>query len=177
MRKQKRRARLPETPVNHRIRASEIRLIDADGNQIGVMHPKKALAIAQEKGLDLVEVVSDSKPPVCRILDYGKYKYEQSKREKAKKRSDKMVTKEIKFRPSTAEHDYQFKKRHAEKFLLSGSKTILTMRFRGRQIAHPELASNMLKRMAGELSEISEILSPPKMQERTMSMVLAPKSP
>jgi translation initiation factor IF-3 len=162
--------------VNQRIRARKIRLIDVDGNQIGIMHPKEALKIARQKGLDLIEVVRDANPPVCKIMDYGKYKYEQSKREKAKRQSDKIVTKEIKLRPSTAEHDYQFKKKHAKEFLLSGANTILTMRFRGRQITHPELGRKMLKRMAHELSEISKVLSPPKKQGRTMSMVLAPKS-
>lgn len=175
MRTPNRHVRVPRR-VNHRIRAREIRLIDVDGNQIGIMHPKKALSIAKQKELDLIEVVRDANPPVCRIMDYGKYKYEQSKREKAKRQSKKIVTKEIKLRPSTAEHDYQFKKQHAKEFLLSGAKTILTMRFKGRQITHPELARKMLKRIADELSEISEVISPPKMQGRTMLMVLAPKS-
>jgi translation initiation factor IF-3 len=176
MRKQNRRVRVPNTRVNHRIRAREIRLIDVDGNQIGIMPPKKALKIARQRGLALVEVSPDAHPSVCRIMDYGKYKYEQNKREKAKRQSKKTVTKEIKLRPSTAEHDYQFKKRHAKKFLLSGAKTIFTIRFRGRQITHPELARKMLKRIADELSSISEVLSPPKLQGRTMSMVLTPKS-
>ena len=175
--RKKHRTRAPRIPFKERILArKKIRLVDVDGNQIGIMHPKKALSIARQKGLALVEVAHNANPPVCRIMDYGKYKYERSKREKAKRQSQRTVTKEIKLRPSTAEHDYQFKKRHAEEFLLSGAKTIFTVRFKGRQITHPELGGKMLKRMANELSGISEVLSPPKMKGRIMSMVLAPKS-
>lgn len=171
-----RRTFVPRVRVNNRIRARKIRLIDADGNQIGEMHPKQALSIAKKEGLDLVEVSPNAKPPVCKIMDYGKYKYEQSKREKAKRQSQKTVTKEIKLRPSTASHDYQFKKQHAEKFLRSGARVLFTMRFKGRQVTHPEFGRKMLRRMANELSEISEIVSPPKRRGYTMSMTLAPSS-
>jgi translation initiation factor IF-3 len=153
-----------------------VRLIDVNGDQIGIIHPKKALNIAKEQGLDLIEVAPNADPPVCRIMDYGKYKYEQSIREKAKRQSQKTKTKEIKLRPATAEHDYQFKKKHAKEFLLSGAKVILTVMFRGRQRAHPELGSNMLKRMISELAEVGEALSQPRMKGYNMSVVLVPKS-
>lgn len=162
--------------VSRILTRKEIRLIDVDGDQIGIMNPKKAFSIAQEKGLDLVEVAPNADPPVCRIVDYGKYRYKQSKREKAKRQSQKSKTKEIKLRPATAEHDYQFKKQQAEEFLLSDAKVILTIRFKGRQVTHPELGREMLKRMAKELSEIGEVVSPPKMRGYNMSMVLAPNS-
>lgn len=170
------RTRVPPTRINHRIRAKEIRLIDGDGNQIGLMPPREALSLARKDGLDLVEVSPNAKPPVCRIMDYGKYKYEQNKRERIKRQSGKTVTKEIKLRPMTAEHDYQFKKRHAEEFLLAGAQIIFTMRFKGRQVTHPELGQKVLQRMADELSGISKMLSPPKRQGYTMSMILTPKS-
>jgi translation initiation factor IF-3 len=160
-----------------RIRAyPAVRLIDVDGNQIGVIHPDKALTVAREKGLDLVEVAPNSDPPVCRIMDYGKYKYEKNIREKARRQSQKTRTKEIKLRPATAEHDYQFKKQHARDFLLSGAKVILTVMFRGRQMAHPELGAKMLKRMVSELTDVGEALSQPKMNGPNMSVVLVPRS-
>ena len=153
-----------------------VRLIDVDGDQIGIIHPEKALTIAKEKGLDLIEVAPNAEPPVCRIMDYGKYKYEQSIRAKARRQSQKTKTKEIKLRPATAEHDYQFKKQHAEEFLLSGAKVILTVMFRGRQMAHPELGAKMLKRMARELTDVGEVLSQPKLRGYNMSVILVPRS-
>ena len=155
----------------------EVRLIDVNGDQIGVMNPREALSIAQQRGLNLVEVAPNAYPPVCRIVDYGKYKYKQSKREKAKRQNQKSAkAKQIKLRPATAEHDYQFKKRNAEEFLLSGAKVIFTMVFKGRQRAHPEIGREMLKRMAGDLSKVGEVSSPPKMKGYSMSIVLAPRS-
>jgi translation initiation factor IF-3 len=151
-------------------------LIDVDGDQIGIMQPNEALSIANEKGFDLIEVAPNAKPPVCRIMDYGKYKYKQSIRAKARRQSQKTQTKEIKLRPATAEHDYQFKKQHAKKFLISGAKVILTVMFRGRQRSHPELGRNMLKRMAKELSDVGEVLSQPRMKGYNMSMILVPRS-
>jgi translation initiation factor IF-3 len=151
-------------------------LIDVDGDQIGIMQPNEALSIANEKGFDLIEVAPNAKPPVCRIMDYGKYKYKQSIRAKARRQSQKTQTKEIKLRPTTAEHDYQFKKQHAKKFLISGAKVILTVMFRGRQRSHPELGRNMLKRMAKELSDVGEVLSQPRMKGYNMSMILVPRS-
>jgi translation initiation factor IF-3 len=143
---------------------------------MGIMDPREALSIAKQKELDLVEVAPRAKPPVCRIVDYGKYKYKQSKREKAKKRSHNLKTKEIRIRPAIAEHDYEFKKQHAEEFLRSGDNVMLTIRFRGRERAHPELGRELLKRMSKELSDIGEIMSPPKMNGYNMSMVMTPVS-
>jgi translation initiation factor IF-3 len=141
------------------------------------MNPKEALSIANQKGLDLIEVAPNANPPVCKIVDYGKYKYKQSKREKARRQQQSAEKqKEIKLRPATAEHDYQFKKRHAEDFLRSGAKTTLTVMFRGRERTHPELGRELLDRMADELSEFGEIISPPKMRGYNMSMVMGPRS-
>ena len=171
MRRQRDRGR-----VSRILARREVRLIDVNGDQIGVMNPREALSIAQQRGLNLVEVAPNANPPVCRIVDHGKYKYKQSKREKTKRRSQKSITKQIKLRPATAEHDYQFKKRNAEEFLLSGAKVIFTMVFKGRQRAHPELGREMLRRMAKDLSGVGEVSSSPKMKGYSMSMVLAPRS-
>jgi translation initiation factor IF-3 len=164
--------------LSHILAHPAVRLIDVDGDQIGIINPKKALTIAREKELDLIEVAPNADPPVCRIVDYGKYKYKQSKREKARKQSQnsKTKTKEIKLRPATAEHDYQFKKQHAEEFLLSGAKVILTVMFKGRQRTHPELGAKMLRRMIKELSGVGEALSRPKMNGYHMSVVMIPRS-
>jgi translation initiation factor IF-3 len=140
------------------------------------MHPKKALDIAEQEGLDLVEVAPNADPPVCRIVDYGKYKYKQQKREKAKKHSQEQKTKEIRFRPAIGEHDYEFKKQHVEDFLSSGHAVKLTIRFRGRERTHPELGGQLLRRMSQDLSDVGEVMSPPKMMGYSMSMVMTPAS-
>jgi translation initiation factor IF-3 len=172
LRRQKDRGR-----VSRILARKEVRLIDSNGDQIGIIDPKEALSIAQQRGLNLVEVAPNANPPVCRIVDYGKYKYKQSKRQKAKKQNQNSAKpKQIKLRPATAEHDYQFKKRNAEEFLLSGAKVTFTMVFKGRQRAHPELGRQMLGRMAGDLSEVAEVSSPPKMKGYSMSMVLTPRA-
>jgi len=171
LRRQGRRSR-----VSHILSHREVRLIDVDGGQIGIMDPRGALSIAERKRLDLVEVAPGADPPVCRIVDYGKYKYRQSKREKAKKHSQNSKTKEIRLRPAIAEHDYEFKKQHAEEFLRSGDKVMLTIRFRGRERTHPELGRDLLKRMSKELSDIAEVMSPPRIRGYNMSMVIAPIS-
>lgn len=155
---------------------SKIRLIGVDGGQIGIMEPREALSIAKEKGLELMEVAPNADPPVCRMVDYGKYKYRQSKREKAIKQNQKTKTKEIKLRPAIAEHDFQFKKRNAESFLLSDARLKLTIMFRGRQRAYPELGKDLLNRMSDELSDFGEIISPPKMEGYNMSMMMGPKT-
>lgn len=174
---QKNRARMPLVSQRRRILARQkVRLIDVDGDQIGVVHPKEALSIAQQKGLDLVEVAPDAHPPVCRIVDYSKYRYEQSKQEKARRQSHKSKTKEIKLRPAIAEHDYEFKKQHAEEFLRSGDKVMLTIVFKGRERTHPELGRQLLKRMSDELSDIGEVVSPLKMRGYSMYIVMAPIS-
>lgn len=158
------------------LRRQEVRLIDVDGGQIGVMNPEKALSIAEGKGLDLVEVAPKADPPVCRIVDYGKHKYRLSKREKAKKQGQKAKAKVITLSPTIAEHDYQLKKRQAEQFLLSGAKVTIAIFFKGRQRVHPELGRKLLRQMSKELSEAGEVLSPPKMIGYKMSMIMVPRS-
>lgn len=154
-----------------------VRVIDTDGEQIGIMEPKNALSIAQEKGLDLVEVAPQADPPVVRIIDYGKYKYRQSKREKARKRSQRSEkTKQIKLGPSTAEHDYEFKMEHGREFLESGANTLFTIVFRGRQLSHPELGKRILERLADDLKDVGAVVSPPQLKGYNMSMILGPKS-
>lgn len=163
--------------VNERIRASEVLVIDPDGQKLGVMDVKKALEIAQnEYGLDLVEVAPNAKPPVCRIMDYGRWKYEQEQKlKKAKKHQQQIVIKELKIRPKIGEHDLQVKLKHAREFLLKGQKVKFTLRFRGREIVHQDLALKLLERIAEELSEISVIEAKPRMEGRFLVMMLAPK--
>lgn len=152
-------------------------LISSDNEQLGEMSAYEAMDRAQEVGLDLVEVSPNAKPPVCKIMDYGKFQYEKSKRAKeAKKNQAKVVVKEIQFRSDTAEHDYQFKKRHVEEFLSSGWKVRATVRFRGREMLHTNLGRNMLQRLAGDVVDIGEIELAPRMESRVMFMILTPKS-
>ena len=141
------------------------------------MSPREAMQRAEEIGLDLVEVSPNAKPPVCKIMDYGKYQYEKNKRAReARKKQTKVVLKGMQFRPDTAEHDYQFKKRHVEDFLKNGWKVRATVRFRGREMLHTDLGSNLLSRLKDELEEIADVEQPPRMETRIMSMILAPKS-
>ena len=134
--------------VNERIRVREIRVIDDTGQQLGIMPPPQALAIAKQKGLDLVEISPTAVPPVCRIMDFGKYQYQEQKRTReAKKHQKVIVVKEIKFRPKVDEHDYQFKKKHIERFLEDGDKVKATIFFRGREMAHPEIGRRILERL------------------------------
>ena len=152
-------------------------LIDEENNQVGVMTPREAMNRAEEVGLDLVEVSPNAKPPVCKIMNYGKYQYEKNKRAKeARKKQSKIVLKEIQFRPDTAEHDYQFKKRHVEDFLKNGWKVRATVRFRGREMLHTELGRNMLSRLEEDVAELAEVEQPAKMETRVMTMLLTPKS-
>lgn len=151
-------------------------LIDDEGEKLGVMTPDEALAHAEERGLDLVEVAPKANPPVCKIMDYGKYRYEQSKRAKtAKKRQKSVKIKEIRMRPKIAEHDFQFNKRHAEDFLKKGAKTKVIVTFWGREITHTDIGRDKLQRMASELEEVGEIEQAPKMEGRNMVMILTPK--
>ena len=141
------------------------------------MSPREAMQRAEEVGLDLVEVSPNAKPPVCKIMDYGKYQYEKNKRAReARKKQTKVVLKGMQFRPDTAEHDYQFKKRHVEDFLKNGWKVRATVRFRGREMLHTDLGSNLLSRLKDELEDIADVEQPPRMETRIMSMILAPKS-
>jgi translation initiation factor IF-3 len=162
--------------VNERIRARSIRLIGADGEQIGVMSAEEGLKLAREQELDLVEVAPTASPPVCRIMDYGKYKYEQSKRAKeAKKHQHVIVVKEMKFRPKTEEHDYQFKLKHVRKFLTDGNKAKITVRFRGREMAHTDRGRKMLGKLVQDTQDISSVEQQPRLEGRQMTLVLAPK--
>lgn len=160
------------------IRVPEVRVIGQEGAQLGVILTPDALQMAEEQGLDLVEVAPNEKPPVCRIMDYGKYKYQQSKRlQQAKKKQKVILVKEIKLRPKTEEHDYNFKSQHVRRFLQDGHKAKVTIVFRGREMAHTELGRRILDRMAGELEDVSTIEQTPKQEGRNLAMVLSPRSP
>lgn len=164
------------TFINENIRASEVRVIDSDGTQLGIMKTREAIQIAAEKGFDLVLVASNSVPPVCKIIDYGKYKYHLSKKQQESKKHQKIVkVKEIKMRPKIEDHDYQFKTAHIIRFLSDGNKAKVTIMFRGREMIHPHLGKDILERVASQLKDISEVEQPPKMEGRRMSMVLTPK--
>lgn len=162
--------------MNDEIRSSEVRLIDAEGRQLGVVSIFEAQKISGEANLDLVEVSPDAKPPVCRIMDYGKYKFQLSKRKAAAKKKQKQIQiKEIKIRPGTEEADYQVKLRNIIKFLEHGDKAKVTVRFRGREMSHPELGMQLLQRMIADLNEYAVIEQHPKFEGRQIVMVLGPK--
>ncbi|HEX2092306.1 MAG TPA: translation initiation factor IF-3 [Longimicrobiaceae bacterium] len=164
-----------KTRVNRQIRISPVRVISTDGEQLGILPIERALEIAEEQGLDLVEVAPLARPPVCRIMDYGKFKYEeQRKAREARKKQHHVQLKEVKMRPGIEDHDFDFKTRHARRFLEEGNKVKLTMMFRGRQMAHPELGRQVLDRVSGLLADISKVESQPQMEGRSMTMVLAP---
>jgi translation initiation factor IF-3 len=151
-------------------------LIDAEGAQLGVVSILEAKRISEEAGLDIVEVSPEAKPPVCRIMDYGKYKFQMSKRKAAAKKKQKQIQiKEIKLRPATEEADYQVKLRNIMKFLENGDKTKVTIRFRGREMSHPELGMQLLHRMVAELVELGIVEQHPKFEGRQIVMVLGPK--
>ena len=164
-----------DTRINDRIRARQVRLIGSDGTQFGVKTLPEALQIAREQGLDLVEVAAAADPPVCKIMDHGKYKYEQDQRRKeSKRKASNVVIKEMKFRPKIDGHDYTTKMKHVERFLEEGSKVKLTIMFRGREMAHPELGRRILERVAEQVGELAIIESAPKQDGRNMTMVLNP---
>jgi translation initiation factor IF-3 len=164
-----------KTRINERIRVPEVRLINEKGEQIGVLKTDAALKYAQERGLDLVEVAADSRPPVCRVLDYSKYKYEQSLKAKQSRKHQQTITiREIKFRPKIAQHDYDTKKGHVERFLRHHDKVKVTIMFRGREREHPERGRDMLLKLAGELQELGTIEQTPLLDGRNMTMVLGP---
>lgn len=151
-------------------------MIGADGQQLGIMPVEEALAAAEAQGLDLVEVAPSARPPVVRIMDYGKYKYEQARKAReARKKQHQIQVKEVKFRPGIEPHDFEFKVRHARRFLMEGNKVKATMMFRGRQVAHPEFGREVLNRVAEALADVGRVESEPTMEARTMTMVLAPK--
>lgn len=157
------------------IRVPQVRVIDSEGNQLGVMPTSEALSKAEGAGLDLVEVSANAAPPVCRIMDYGKYKYQLSKKAKdAKKKQTVIHLKEIKLRSKTEEHDFQFKLRNIKRFLSEGDKVKVTIVFKGREITHTDLGMEMLKRVAAEIKDMATIEYAPKLEGRTMIMVVAP---
>jgi len=163
------------TRINERIRVPEVRLIDDEGQQIGVLKTPDALAFAQERDLDLVEVAPEARPPVCRVLDYSKYKYEQAQKVKqARKHQQQITVREIKFRPKIAEHDYDTKKHHVERFLRHKDKVKVTIMFRGREVTHPERGTAILDRLAEELSELGVVEQRPMQEGRNMTMMMAP---
>jgi translation initiation factor IF-3 len=163
------------TRINDRIRVPEVRLIGEDGNQIGVVKTDEALRYAQERDLDLVEVAPDARPPVTRVLDYSKYRYEQSQKQKAARKHQQQVTiREIKFRPKIAQNDYDTKKGHVTRFLRGKDKVKITIMFRGREVTHPERGTALLDKLAGELSDIAVVEQAPVQDGRNMTMLLAP---
>ena len=163
------------TRVNQQIRISPVRVIDSDGEQLGILPIERALEIAGESGMDLVEVAPTARPPVCRIMDYGKFKYEEQRKARdARKKQHHVQIKEVKMRPGIEDHDFEFKTRHARRFLEEGNKVKVTMMFRGRQMTHPELGREVLNRVVEEVSDLAKVEMPPTMEARSMTMVLAP---
>jgi len=163
------------TRINERIRVPEVRLIDEHGDQVGVMKTDDALRYAQDRDLDLVEVAPEARPPVCRVLDYSKYKYEQAQKLKqARKHQQQITIREIKFRPKIAENDYNTKKGHVERFLRHKDKVKITIMFRGREVTHPERGVMILDRLAEELAELATVEQRPLQDGRNMTMMLGP---
>lgn len=163
--------------INRNIRAKEVRVIDPDGNQIGIIPTYKAIAVANDFGLDLVEISPNATPPVCKIMDYGRYKYELTKkRQEAKKKQTTFQLKEIKVRPKTGEHDLNTKIGHIKKFINRKDKVKVTVIFRGREITLTHMGRELLNRIAEEIEEIAMVEQPPKLEGRSMMMVLSPKS-
>ncbi|MBA2575443.1 MAG: translation initiation factor IF-3 [Euzebyaceae bacterium] len=164
-----------EPRINERILEPQVRLIGADGEQVGITPLAEALRRARERDLDLVEVAANARPPVCRIMDYGKYKYTEAlKAKEARRRQSHIVVKEMKMRPKIDRHDYGTKARHVERFLREGSKVKATIMFRGRELAHQELGQRLLDRLATDMAECAYVESAPNTEGRNMSMVLAP---
>lgn len=158
------------------IRAKEIRVVDEDAGQLGIMTPEQALALAHERELDLVEVAPGANPPVCRIMNYGKFQYQKSKRaHEAKKHQKQVVLKEVKFRPKTEEHDFQFKKNHILRFIADGNKAKATIVFRGREMTHQEIGRKLMDRLVEELKEVTELERPPKMEGYALVTIFMPK--
>ena len=161
--------------MNNQIRAREVRVIDAEGEQLGVMHIRQAIDVANERELDLVEVAPNANPPVCRLMDYGKYLYEKQKRERESRKAQKQVdVKEVRLSPKIGEHDVQVALTKIRKFAKEGDKIRVRIRFRGREIHHPEVAQELLKRVATEVEDITSVEAMPNMDGRSMIMVLAP---
>jgi translation initiation factor IF-3 len=168
--------RQPEIRINERIRVPQVRVIGDDGEQVGVLAVREALTLAQSKGLDLVEVSPTARPPVCRIMDYGKYKYEQNRRaRKARKKQHVTQLKEIKMRPKIEDHDYGFKMDHARAFLVERNKVKFTVTFRGREMAHQEIGHKLIKQIIADLGDLASVESSARSEGRTLTMVVMPK--
>ena len=164
--------------TNERIRVPEVRLIDEDGTHIGVMRTRDALEMARERGLDLVEVQPNASPPVCRLMDYGKFRYEESRREReSRKKQRAVVVKEVRLRPKIDDHDLATKGRQAYRFLQSGDKVKISVLFRGRENAHQDIGEGLLNRLAEQLAPVAVVDQAPHMEGRTMVMMLSPKAP
>jgi len=161
--------------VNEQIRISPVRLIQDDGEQIGIVSMDEARERAAERGMDLVEVAPEARPPVVKMMDYGKYKYEAARAARESRKKQHVIqVKEVKFRPGIEDHDYKFKLRHARRFLEEGNKVKLTMMFRGRQVTHPEIGREVLIQVAGDLEDLGKLETSPSMEGRLMSMIVAP---
>ncbi len=164
-----------QTRVNERIRIREVRLIDEEGNQVGVIATRDALEMARERGLDLVEVAPNASPPVCRLMDYGKYRFEQSKKERDSRKNQHVTKlKEVRIEPKIGGHDLETKGRAAQRFLESGDKVKINVLFRGRSITHPELGKELLDKLAAQLEDSGVIEQAPRMEGRNMTMTMAP---
>lgn len=174
MRKQQRPQRAREPRIGRRIRAREVRVVEASGEMLGIMPIAQALDKAQEQGLDLVEINPNANPPVCKILDYGKFKYEKSKQQRGTKKPKNEI-KEVKFRPKIGEHDLCFKVKHARRFIEDGNRVRLLVQFRGREIVHPETGRAILDRVCQTLEDVASVASSASMEGRNMSMTLQPR--
>src|SRR6266511_3212886 len=163
--------------VNNRIRAPQVRLIDENGAQLGIVQLREALTLAEQRGLDLMEVAPNAVPPVCRIVDYGKFRYEQTKKDREARKNQKQAElKEVRLKPKTDDHDLEVKAKQARKFLLAGDKVKFTVRFRGREIFHPDIGREMLEQMAEDLRDVATIEQRPLMEGRALSLLLAPSA-
>ena len=165
-----------ELQINEQIRDKELRVIDADGTQLGIMSLRQALEIAEQKNLDLVKIAPQANPPVCKIIDYGKYRFEQAKRETEARKNQRVVEiKEVRLSLNIDTHDFETKRNHALRFISEGNKVKVSIRFRGREMGHPELGQEIMQRFAGAMSEVANVEKPAKLEGRTMLMFLAPK--
>ena len=165
-----------ELQINEQIRDKELRVIDADGTQLGIMSLRQALEIAEQKNLDLVKIAPQANPPVCKIIDYGKYRFEQAKREKEARKNQRVVEiKEVRLSLNIDTHDFETTRNHALRFISEGNTVKVSIRFRGREMGHPELGQEIMQRFAGAMSEVANVEKPAKLEGRTMLMFLAPK--
>lgn len=165
-----------ELQINEQIRDKELRVIDSDGTQLGIMALRRAMELAEQKNLDLVKIAPQANPPVCKIIDYGKFRFEQAKREKEARKNQRVVEiKEVRLSLNIDTHDFETKKNHALRFISEGNKVKASIRFRGREMGHPELGLEIMRRFADAMSEVANVEKPAKLEGRTMLMFLAPK--